>query len=112
MIRMAEPLAWEVDLEPGRASGQLRLVPDDISPPGDSPHGEVVTTVAAETPADPEIIETLASYLVRLRSGSRCCWCSGSLVQGEGGGPLRLECRSCGALVEAPDGVHGGDVRL
>jgi hypothetical protein len=112
MIRVAEPLAWEVDLEPSRVSGQLRLVPDDIFQAGDSSHGEVVTAMAAEIPADPEIIETLASHLVRLRPGSRCCWCSGSLVQGEGGGPLRLECRSCGALVEAPDSVHDGDVRL
>lgn len=106
MIRMAEPLAWDVDLEPGCEGRQLRLVPDGISPPGE------VVTEAAETPADPEIVQTLASYLVRLRAGSQCCWCGDTLVQDHGDSGLRLACRTCGALVEGPMSVHGGGVRL
>jgi len=107
MIRMAEPLAWEVALEPGCAGRQLRLAPDDLSSPGD-----VVTAAAAETPADPETAQTLASYLVRLRPGSRCYCCGDTLVEGQGDSRLRLVCRSCGALIEGPMSVHGGGVRL
>jgi hypothetical protein len=114
MIRMAEPLAWEVDLEPGHAGRQLSLVPDDISPPGDVVTAAATETpgAAAETPADPETAQTLAAYLVRLRSGSRCYCCGDTLVQGPGDSRLRLVCRSCGALVEGPMSVHDGGVRL
>ncbi len=107
MIRMAEPLAWEVDLESGRPGRQLRLVPDEISVPG-----QAVPVGATETVAGPEVVQTLASYLVRLRPGSLCCWCGDALVQGQGDGGPRLACRSCGALVEGPESVQGGGVRL
>ena len=97
MIRMAEPLAWEVDLEPGRMCRQLRLVPDEICAPGQG-----VTVGATEPAARPEGVQTqsLASYVVRLRPGSPCCWCGDALVQSQGDSEPRLACRSCGALVE------------
>lgn len=107
MIRMAEPLAWEVDLEPGGAGRQLRLVPDDASVPV-----QAVPARATETAGGPEVVQTLASYLVRLRPGSRCCWCGDTLAQGQGDSGPRLACRSCGALVEGPESVQGGGVRL
>ena len=127
MIRLAEPLAWEVDLEPCHVGRQLRLVPDGILPVG------AVTTVAAEAPdvatgildvaaenpfvaaatsADPEAVQTLASYVVRLRPGSECCWCGDTLVQGQVESGPCLVCRSCGALVDSPVSVQSGGVRL
>jgi hypothetical protein len=114
MIRMAEPLAWEVDLEPGCAGRQLRLVPDDVPPPSKVATAATAETPAAasETPADPDVAETLASYLVRLRPGSQCCWCGSTLVEGQVDSRLRLVCGSCGAVVEGPMSVHGGGVRL
>jgi hypothetical protein len=128
MIRLAEPLAWEVDLEPCHVGRQLRLVPDGILPVGGA-----VTTVAAEAPdvatdtldvvgedafvvaatsADPEAVQTLASYVVRLRPGSECCWCGDTLVQGQVESGPSLVCRSCGALVDSPVSVQSGGVRL
>jgi hypothetical protein len=111
MIRLAEPLAWEVDLEPGHASRQLRLVPDEVSTPG-----EVVavgeTEREAHPEADPEAVQTLASYVVRLRPGSQCCWCGDTLVQSEVESGPYLVCRSCGALVDSPVSVQSGGVRL
>jgi|GEM_PF-2977929 len=87
MIRMAEPLAWEVDVEPSGAGRQLRLVPD-------------------------ESVRSLAAYLLALHVGSACCWCGGTLAQSPGGTRLRLECVSCGAVVESSESVHDDDVRL
>jgi len=111
MIRTAEPLAWQVDLELGRARRQLRLVPDEISAPGQTVTGGA-TEAEAGHEADAEAVQTLASYLVRLRPGSVCCWCGDTLVQGQGERGRRLACRSCGALVEGPESVQSDGVRL
>jgi hypothetical protein len=111
MIRLAEPLAWEVDLEPGCAGRQLRLVPDEITV-----SGQAVTVGATEPAAHPEAdleaVQTLASYVVRLRPGSQCCWCGDILVQSEVETGPYLVCRSCGALVDSPMSVQSGGVRL
>ena len=107
MIRMAEPLAWEVDVELGRAGRQLRLVSDEISS-----LQENVMAGASEAAAHVEIAQSLASFLLGLQPGSHCCWCGGTLVQGHDAGRFRLECGSCGAVIEGPESVHGSGVRL
>ena len=111
MIRVAEPLAWEVDLEPGHAGRQLRLVPDEITVSGQAVTAGDTESVA-HPEADPEPVRTLAWYVVRLRPGSQCCWCGDTLVQSGVESEPRLVCRSCGALVDSPVSVQSGGIRL
>jgi hypothetical protein len=105
MIRVAEPLAWEVDVEPVFAGRQLRLVADEVAAP------ESPASTAGRPAPGPEAVGSLAAFVVELGPGSDCCWCGDTLV-GESHTGFRLVCRSCGAEVERLESVHDGDVRL
>lgn len=119
MIRVAEPLAWEVDVEPVFAGRQLRLVDDQVAVPespvfapvGPTPGFDAPASATGRTAAAPGAVVNLATLVEALAPGSDCFWCGGTLV-GEGHARLRLVCSSCGAEVEGPRSVHEADVRL
>jgi hypothetical protein len=88
---------------------QLRLVPENDSPPAVSPTSPPPGEGVSEGPdCDP----SLAAYLLGLSGGSPCFCCGTQLVRVASGAPTasgdgnmsRLECQSCGASLEGVSG--------